>query len=337
MYLSSPHIKISQTETIFRPLVFILVSFVVSIPAFYVVKEHKRCLENRCFVSKNKVLKVVAVIYSVCYFLSTLKTIARFDLFVSSELFPDKNMVIFLLGIVIICAIVSMYGIGTLTRSAVILCFIVVASTLFVMVSLKDEVYFLNFTPLFSNGVLSFFKDSLLFSFQVTELGTLIMFLPFSEGNKKKSFVLWSIFSGLVFSLVFFFVVGSLGQFADTQLFPTYTAVTLASFGLLERIDAFETSIWIICVVQKLSFYIYVITKCIKYAFCKVSTKIVTSVIAIILCVVTVLLSMDIERFEYLSSDIFTVVIFVTLTVVLPICVCLNLKAVPREKIKEDI
>jgi hypothetical protein len=140
-----------------------------------------------------------------------------------------------------------------------------------------------------------------------------------------------------VFSLVFFFVVGSLGAFGDTQLFPTYTAVTLASFGLLERIDALETSIWIICVVQKLSFYIFIITKCLNYTFPKISKKVITLGISVVLCIVTGLLSANIERFEYLSSNVITIIIFVTLTIILPVSVCFNLKAVQREKIKEDI
>ncbi len=337
MYLSSSQIKIAQTETVLRPLIFILVSFLAPIPVFFVVKEHKRCVDSRVFIPKTKAFKVISAVYAVCFFISALKTIARFDLFVSSELFPDKNIILFLLGIIVVCSVVSLCGVGSLARASVILFVLVIVSTAFVMVSLKSELSFLNFTPLFSNGMFSFLKDSLLFSFQITELGTLIMFLPFVQGNKKRSFALWSVLSGVCFSVVFFFVVGALGSFADTQLFPTYTAVTLASFGLLERVDALETSIWIICVVQKLSFYIFVVTKCLRYAFCKVSEKLVVFSVASVLCIVTCSLSLNIERFEYLSSNILTVILFVLLIIVLPAFVCLQLKAVSREKIEEDI
>jgi hypothetical protein len=168
-------------------------------------------------------------------------------------------------------------------------------------------------------------------------LGTLIIFLPFVEGNVKKSFVTWSVVSSLSFSVIFLFVVGSLGGFADTQLFPTYTSVTLASFGLLERIDALETSIWILCVVLKLSLYFLVVIKSIKYSVNKVSDKTIGFFVAAGVSVVISVVSHNIERFSFLSSDILTVILFIICTVVLPVAVCLYLKEAPCEKIPEDI
>ena len=336
MYLSSSSIKISQIDSALRPLIFIVVSILVSIPALVIVKIKADNEKNRVFVKKTNTLKAISFVYAVVYFISILKTVARFDLFVSSELFPNNDMVIFLVGIIVVCALLSLSGIGAISRSAVIFFILVAFSTSVVMFSLRNEISYFNFTPLFQNGVGEFIKESMLFSFQITELGTLIMFLPYVDGNVKKSTLIWSIFSGISFALVFFFVVGSLGSFADTQLFPTYTAVSLASFGLIKRIDALETSIWILCVVQKLSFYFFIIQNCLCYSFRRLSKNLVIIFLIAILSVVTGVLSFNIESFEYLSSDVLTVILFVVSAIILPVLLCFYLKVAPREDVKED-
>lgn len=338
MYLSSSHIKIAQTDTLLRPVFFVFLSILVSVPTFLVLKKHGELKVNRQYIPKTRFLKFIALIYAAVYLVSILKTTARFDLFASSELFPNSDMTVFLMVIVVVCAVLSFLGLGALSRSAGVFAFLVCVSTLVVMLSLTDEVDFLNFTPLFENGIGEFFKEGFLFAVQATEIGTIIMFLPDITGDVKKSFIGWTLFSALSFSLIFFFVVGSLGAFADTQLFPTYTSVTLASFGLLERIDALETAIWILCVVEKLSFCFLVCIKSLKYAFSGVSKKRISVAIAGAVSVVIAFVSYDIENFAFLSADILTVALFSLSAVILPLVVCIYIRKVkPCDKIQENI
>ncbi len=338
MYLSSQHIKIAQTDTLLRPVVFVALCFVVSIPTFLVLRRHIELKNNRQFIEDGPILKAVALIYAVVYFVSILKTVARFDLFVSIELFPNSDMTIFIVAIVVVCALLSMLGIGALGRAATVFVALVVVSTVVVMWSLIDEINFLNFTPVFENGLLEFSKESLLFVCQATEIGAIIMLLPEISGDVKKSFKWWSVLSGISISVIFFFVVGALGSFADIQLFPTYTTVTLASFGLLERIDALETAIWIFCVVEKLAFFFFIVIKALNYSFKKVSCNVITAIVTVGVAVIMSVVSYDITRFRFLSSDILTVVLFLLVTVILPLILYAYIKRVkPVEKIQENI
>lgn len=338
MYLSSAQIKIAQTDALLRPLVFVLLSFIVIIPTLLVLKKHIELKANRQYIPKTRLLKFIALVYVGVYLISILKTTARFDLFASSELFPNSDMTVFLVLFIVVCAVLSFLGLGALSRAAGVFAFIVCVSTGVVMLSLADEVDFLNFTPLFENGISEFFKEGLLFAVQATEIGTIIMFLPDIKGDIKKSFIGWIVFSALSFSLIFFFVVGSLGAFADTQLFPTYTSVTLASFGLLERIDALETAIWILCVAEKLSFYFLICVKALQYAFWGVSKKWLSVAVAGIVSVVIAFVSYNIEKFAFLSADVLSVVLFLFGGVILPISVCVYIRKVkPCDKIQENI
>ena len=102
---------------------------------------------------KSKVYKGVALFYGIVYFIDALMTVGRFDLFASSELFPGTEMTYFLTGLVAVCVALSFCGIGALGRASTIFTLVVVSATVFASFTLSKEVDFLNFTPLFENGV----------------------------------------------------------------------------------------------------------------------------------------------------------------------------------------
>ncbi len=338
MYLSSSHIEIASSDALLRPIVFIALSFLFFIPTALILKKHNELKSQNLYVPPTTTLRLVAFVYALVYFTGIIKAVARLDLFVSSELFPNADMTVFLVAIIAVCTGLSFLGIGALSRAAAVFIVAVILSTLLVMLSLYKEIDFLNFTPLFENGTLHFAEECLIFSMQATEIGTIVIFIPEITGNIKKKFIGWSIFSGLSFSAVFFFVVGSLGAFADTQLFPTYSSVTLASFGLLERIDALETAIWVLCVVEKISFYFLVTVKTLKYSFKGVSGKALSIICAIAVSLIIMFVSRDILNFAFLSSNPLSVILFTVSVAVLPMILYLYIKRVkPCEKIQENI
>ncbi len=338
MYISSPKISISKTDSLLRPLVFIGVSIIAAIPAFLVFRTVKEKSREQLSVNDKKVFfRIISALYAVVYFAGILRTLARFDLFASSELFPGADMTLFIVGLVIICALLSLLGIGSLSRAAVIFTVIVIGVTGFVMVSLTDELDLLNFTPLFENGVGDFLYDSFIFSLQAVEIGTVILFLPEIKGNVVKSYVWWAVLSGVTFIFILFFTVGTLGVFADTQLFPTYAAVTLAKFGLLERMDALETAIWVLCVVEKIALYFLGVINCVKFILPKISRKIICGGLIVIVSLLLVFISGDLERFNFISYTPLVIGLYIVPVVILPVVLLIYLKKVkPYEKNTED-
>lgn len=337
MYVSSPEVTIAESESVLRPFVLVVVSLLVAIPSYFIYRECRDKEEIGDRIKNRKFFKVVSMIYAVVYFIGTLRTIARFDLFASSELFPGTEMTMFIIGIIITCGLLSSLGIGALCRGGVIFTFLVVGVTAFVMVSLSDEINILNFTQPFAKGFGDFIWDSLLLCIQATELGAIILFLPEIRGNVKRHFVVWLLLSAVSFSAIFFFVIGSLGAFADTQLFPTYSSVTLADFGLLERIDALETSIWIFCVVEKISFYILIVTRGIKNTFDKIPSRYIRVGICIVLSCVLIFISGNVKRFGFMSDVRLVSALYVLVAFLLPLAILIYLKKVkPYEKISEN-
>lgn len=322
MYISSSEIIIATAESLLRPVVFALVSIIVAIPIYFLCKngEYQKYLTGE---KKSKVYKLVAIFYGVIYFIDALMTAGRFDLFASSELFPGTEMTYFLIGLVAVCVALSFCGLGALGRASTVFTVVVVAATLFASFTLSKEVDFLNFTPIFENGVGKFFSDSLMFCIQASEIGAIVIFFPQIKGNVKKNYILWSVLSAVSFSFILFFVIGTLGVFADTQLFPTYSAVSLAEFGLFERLDALETAIWILCVVTKLTFYIMAIAKCICFAFPKFSEKITGVSVGVIISAVLIFISGNVMNFRFISNTPLVLGVYLVPVVVLPMVLLL--------------
>ncbi len=317
MYISSPEITIATAESLLRPVAFAIVSIVFAIPIYFLCTKGN-LKENLQSKKKSKIYKAVAIFYGVVYFIDALMTVGRFDLFASSELFPGTEMTYFLIGLVTVCVALSFCGIGALGRASTIFTLVVVSATLFAAFTLSKEVDFLNFTPLFEKGVGKFITDSLTFSVQASEIGAIVIFFPEIKGNIKKNYILWSVLSALSFSFVLFFVVATLGAFADTQLFPTYTAVSLAQFGLFERLDALETAIWILCVVTKLTLYISAIVKCLCFAFSKLSEKITAVSVGVVITVFLIFISGNIMNFGFISFTPLVVGIYIVPVIALP-------------------
>ena len=317
MYISSPGIKIATAEALLRPIVFAVVSIVFAIPIYFLCAKGdlKETLHTQ---NKSKVYKGVALFYGIVYFVDALMTVGRFDLFASSELFPGTEMTYFLIGLVAVCVAVSFCGIGALGRASTIFTLVVISATIFASIALSKELDYLNFTPLFENGVGKFIADSINFSFQASEIGVIVVFIPEIKGNLKKHYILWSVLSAVSFSFILFFVIGTLGAFADTQLFPTYSAVSLAEFGLFERLDALETAIWILCVVTKLALYLMVIVKCICFAFPGLSEKIAVISVGVVISVFLVFISGNIINFGFISFKPLVFFVYIVPVLVLP-------------------
>lgn len=333
MYISSSEITIATTEALLRPIVFAVFSIVVAVPMYFLCKSEK--FQNNITAEKKSVAyKVVAIFYAVVYFADALMTSARFDLFASSELFPGTEMTYFIIGLVAVCVILAFSGIGALGRASTVFTLVVIAATVFTSFTLSKEVDFLNFTPLFETGVGKFFSDSLMFCIQASEIGAIVLFFPQIRGNVKKHYILWAVLSALSFSFILFFVIGTLGNFADTQLFPTYSAVSLAEFGLFERLDALETAIWILCIVSKLTFYIIVIIKCICFVFPRFSEKIVGVALGAVISAVLIFISGNIINFGFISFTPLIVGVFFVPVVILP-CVLLLINFIKRRKNSE--
>lgn len=338
MFLSSSSNKIGSTDTVIRPFLFALFNFILTVPLYFYIKKSNKTDVFTFLNNNSRVLSVtVGIIFLICFFISVIRTVARLDLFLSSAMFKNTNTLLFIVGIIGICCCIAYLGFGTVCRGSSIFSVLVIAGTLFISVTAVVKSFdILNFTPLFQDGLKDFIKDTVSFSFFPMELSGLLLFTGSVEGDYKKSYIKFLIFSVITTAFASFCVVGTLGRFADTQLFPFYTLSTVEGIGLIERLDALESSAWLFCVISCLSFEIL----CFKKSFNNIFNS-DFKILPLIICFISSsaacgYISYNIERFNFLFSPAYLTVPYVLCVVLIPV-ICLAVYYFNKKKRNENI
>ena len=229
MFVSTTVIDLGSTDAILFPTVFGVLSLLTIIPTFAFNKKSKGESVLTAIRKRNRLFSdLIAFSYIVLVFVLLLRTLARLDLFVSSEVFPENTMTFLIVSIVIVSVFLSLLDIGALSRASTIFLIMVTISVSIVVTSAFSNIEMVNIVPFFMNGETEFFKQALAYSVFFPESACLILFLSNIKGDIKKGYLLYILF--LVFSLtiVSFTVVGALGEFSNTQLFPAF-AISSAS------------------------------------------------------------------------------------------------------------
>lgn len=335
LYISGTSSLFGSSDSVIRPVVFGVINAVLTIP----LRAYTKTVGNESvfsFLNKNsRPLSVaVSVMYCLIFLVGIIGTAARFDIFASSVMFYETDMSFFVAIMLFVCTLISGFGISAVARGGMIFTMLVTLGTAAVIVTaFLNGIDYLNFTPLFNETPRDFFSDRFGFSYFCTELSALLIFLPKIEGNVKKSYFKWVLGSCAVMCTVAFCIVGSLGSFADSQLFPVYAVSAVAGIGIVDRVDSLQTSLWLLCVVIKISFQLIVFNESFNNLFKTKSKRIVPFSASFVAALAVFWISYDIKRFAFLTQWQFSVISFLILTVLLPIaCIIIKKRVASREK-----
>ncbi|MCH5190565.1 MAG: GerAB/ArcD/ProY family transporter [Oscillospiraceae bacterium] len=250
-----------------------------------------------------KLAKITALIYAGAFFYFTLTTVARLDVFAGTIVFPESDINYFLIFVVLIGCYGAYLGFEALGRSAVLSLALVAGAMVFILATLIKKMDFLNFTPVFYNGVSSVAKISLDAVGRTIEYSIIAVSLPKVTGNKKNGFFFWISAQTLVTGIIFFFEVAVMGNFTSTQLFPVHSLASLAEFSMFGRLDAIITGVWILCAFLKISLLIYLKVSILKKEFGEKKPIYYMLPIGIALSAINLYVSMSVGRFAMLDSS----------------------------------
>jgi len=103
MFVSTTVIDLGVTDAVLFPVVFGVLSLITIIPTFLFYKRSNGVsVLNAVSKSSKAFSNILAFSYSVLVFILLLRTLARLDLFVSSEIFPENTMTFLIVLIVIV-------------------------------------------------------------------------------------------------------------------------------------------------------------------------------------------------------------------------------------------
>ena len=97
--------------------------------------------------------------------------------------------------------------------------------------------------------------------------------------------------------------------------------------------DALETAIWILCIVEKVSLYFLGVVSCIEFILPKVSVRVICGGCAVAVSGLLVFVSGNLERFYFMSYKPLVVLLYLVPVVLLPVALIIYFKKVkPYEK-----
>ena len=326
MFVSTTLIDLGTTDAVLFPTVFGILSLITIIPTFAFCKKSNGESVLIATRKRNKLFSdIIAFSYIVLVFILLLRTLARLDLFVSSEVFPENTMTFLIVSIVIVSVFLSLLDIGALSRASTIFLVMVTLSVSVVVTSAFSNIETVNIVPLFMNGETEFIKQALSYSVFFPESACLILFLSNIKGNIKKGYYLYILLLVLSLTIVSFTVVGALGEFSNTQLFPAFAISSVGEFRVLERFESIQSSVWTVCIIAKTTLQIMIISNCIRHLFPKIKWWTPNALIGVAATAFIIYISQGVTRFSFVSSQIWVTVTYILLVVVLPLVSLLSI------------
>lgn len=265
--------------------------------------------------------KCIAAVYIIFYLFICIITGIKFDLFATSIMSPYISQLFFLF-IIILCAGYGAYlGLKTISRASAIITAFVGLSIVFMFFTLINKINFNNLTPAFSYGLAPAFNSGLYFMSATAEISSIVVIAGEIKGKIIKNLYLWL---GIIFSCLFilvFLVVTVQGKFSDTRLFPIYSIIIQAGFGIFQRLDTIQTGIWTLCLLARLCFFIRLITDIAEQSFnIKKRQPLIIAIIAVITASVCLVSNNIFDLIRQVDISLLFI-IFVITTVIIPLSV----------------
>ena len=108
----------------------------------------------------------------------------------------------------------------------------------------------LNFRGVRPGKGFEMFETGFMSAARTAEIASIPILTPFLNSNPTKPMFRWIGVTLVSLVLISSMISGVLGQFGYEQIFPMYSLTVLAEFGILERLDAIVTAVWVLCFID---------------------------------------------------------------------------------------
>ena len=243
---------------------FILI-FLLIIPIYYLFNiDNSMDILDNSYQLIGKSAHAISLIYALYFLFTCIHTLALFKIFLSNVINPPISTEILLTTMIIAACYGAYKGVEGIARAAGIILFFIIVAIIFIGISLASDIDKINFNPFLYEGNESFWGGIMFMISRSSCIPAMALLLPMAKGNIKKGFFIWNLGVYLLISAAIFLMVGSMGDFLKTQLFPVYTAASIAKVGTLEHLDALYLGIWAMGIFIKLSLFLMLSGECAK-------------------------------------------------------------------------
>lgn len=301
-------------------LLAFVISFIFVIPIYKIcTKKQGSDISDVSFSLFGKLGALVSIIYALYYLFIVCYTLSSFSIFVTTVADPNISLVVLTFSIIIISSYAAFKGIEGLARASSIILALVAVSLIVIVVSLVVRINSFNYSPILNYGIDKIVYNTTLIVANTPCIPALAMLIPYAKGNIKKGFKVWNISVFVVISIFIILIVGSLGDYLKTQMFPFYTATSIAQVGEIKRMDALYLGIWTCALFVKISLFLYLFYISVK----KICTKKGSRISVLIALLVAAIFSISVTKYRgisyYLYRPEFLFVFTIITSIVIPV------------------
>lgn len=307
-------------------IVFVFEIFYCLALIFTLRRTGNRGIINRARENSELLSRLLAVAYTLAFIWFAGIGTARFELFISTVMFPNSELYIMIILLLGASVYASLKGLEAIGRASVILFFLLGLSIIFILLTVTGEFRGENLSPLFTEGISPLLSFSFYVSVRASELLTLHVTAPDINGNIGRTAISFSAVFSLVSTVILIVLAGVTGEFGNDQIFPLYTLTVIAKFGIFERLDDILTGVWVLCSFIQVSFLINTGMKALSQGFGKIKKIPVCLLITSGIFIIYILTSRTVSVFSEAVSSRAVDVIFTSLMLIIPLIVSFTVK-----------
>lgn len=244
----------------------IVVAILISIPIYLLHKRWPRdtLVDRACALTGRFLGALITVFYGLYLLFVCSYDLSFYSIFVTNVMAPKFSLVLLASAVLVTACYGAFRGVEALARASGIIIVIVVACLVFFITALLIQVDSLNYTPLLYDGTEKMWGGVTQMIGRSSCIVFAAMLLPLTKGNVKKSFFIWVFSTYATLIILILVIVGVLGDYIRTQIFPIYTAASVAQLGIFKRVDALFFAVWTTCLFIKTSLGLHVFSLCVK-------------------------------------------------------------------------
>lgn len=301
---------------------FAIFGLLFSVPALIVIgKEENGTLFDISNSLSPKITKLAAVLYTLGGLWSAAVSTARFELFMSTVMYPGAQLFGFIALLAAAAVLIAKRGLETAGRTALAVTLLIGVSLLFVSLTNIGNFDYTNLSPPLTDGAAPFLKSGFFAAARTSETAALLVLAPKINGKIKKGLGIWFLTLGVTISALFFLISGVTGEYGEKQTFQLYSLTVLSKIGVIERPDALICAVWVLCSLLRLAFYMYTCAQFLEGGFRFKSKTAVYAVFSAAVLALYAFLSESEETFSEVLSSGANEAIFAALLAAFPAAV----------------
>lgn len=304
--------------------------------AFKLLKKFKEkdILDISFFVGGNFLKYLIGLVLLLFLFFETFISLSEFTINVQNTLFhesPQEHIAILFTITILISSLIGLKGIF---RVSVLIAPIIIISFIALFFALSPSVDLTNFSPIFGNGIKTFFTSGTFHTACFESLALLFLLAPNVKSIKKVS-TLTFFFITLLTAITYFLVFGLISYPSVTDNYAAIYEITkLISYGrFIQRVESIYILTWLLATFIYLSTGVCCIANITKKLFNLSDYKRIIPSICISLLCASLMLSSYVEllTFRKFLATYITPVAIIAIPLLLLIFANLKLKLKNKE------